>query len=919
MRALAASKNRRRLDELAYRCTPGLLGGSTVYLREFPDGVKSLWKLLDRNYKDRVGREEVQAPHSIVTTALRCLTGGYAFFDPKRGFLVTRDPIDDDTLCDAFTLMSRLAAGDNIDDIDLGNPDRLAERIAGTPQQQRLLADYLRRTESGQPDAEAWVYRSATWDLSRRLTEHAWRVDGLDIHFRPDSEGGLIAWEQPWSNKAGTAYALARCRMVMKTMPNIADPLILVSASASRVKNGMPYARTVLVEQEDPARPIIQVEMAGRARVRTISRMALQTLARLGMDHSVLHGIQNRVEQEYQAEQEALARGAKSWYPPGGDLGRIRPIHGKNYRFPIGRGVGMHFLREFDKHVRAVFGTEATSPQIFFDTQGFKRLDKKADGLFAKPEDVARSLRTMGYDHLRLVCLWYKDENRWRMIKWLGEAYGLDARALDPADGVPFALHEDTVSAVFHKAEVFLTHGPDAGRESGLASATSLKPRPGMLVGVWAETDHDSSHEEEMPEENEQDATEDRQGSAAPGDDEDAKHRGRRTLARLGAVSQFVTDRKPGKRPQEKDEDHQAIFALLDLNRSLGIIDRRVDNVMVDTIGPYEPNGVAHCGVHVRRQSKRRGDNTAKICVTAAVLKPPTGEGEAWTLHGWSYTHRQWQPYHLAQTAFHDLDYPAGKLTEFVDDNQGYKKVARAIDQALADLAHYLCDIPYTITVDAVATRRLWDGLHNNKQGQSGKPGTTWLPGHTLPVRDRPIAVIRLNKDTDELPRPIAVTRLDPEGAVIGEPDNTTTSLYRVETDFGDPLWHLVTVPHQFDGAGAGRLGNTRTRWTADHGSNVEGNRRKNEMRATWYTMTATEVYAIPRTEEIPADALARVTARLCHQSLAWINRTRYPVHLHAAQQMDNDHPQYRRSALAEDRGADDVGEPKIDDSLAEE
>jgi hypothetical protein len=915
---MAASKNRRRLDELAYRCAPGLLDGSAVYLREFPDGVKSLWRLLERNYQDRMGRQEVQAPHSIVTTALRCLTGGYAFFDPGRGFLVTRAPIDDDTLCDAFTLMSRLAAGDDLDDIDLGNPDRLAERIAETPQQQRLLADYLHRNENGQPDAEAWVYRSATWDLARRLTERPWCVDGLEISFRPDSEGGFIAWDQPWSNKAGTAHALARCRMAMKTMPNIADPLILVSASATRVKSGMAYSRTVLVEQEDPKRPIIQVEMAGRARVRTISRMALQTLSRLGMDHSALHGIHERVRQENQAEQEALARGAKSWYPPGGELGRIRPIHSKNYKFPIGRGVGMHFLRELDKHIRAVFGAGAKSPQIFFDTQGFKRLDKNTDGLFAKPEDVARSLRTMGSDHLRLVCLWYKDENRRRMIRWLGEAYGLDARTLDPAEGVPIALHEDTVSVVFHKAETFLTHGPNAGRESDLASITSLKPAPGILVGVWAETDYDSRRDEELPGENEQDAAEDPNDSTAPCDDEDAKYRARRTLAGLGIASQFITDRKPSKRPQKKEEDHQAIFALLDMNRSLGIVDRRIDNVMVDPIGPYKADGIAHCGIHVRRQSRQRGDKAAKICVTAAVLKPPAGDTEAWTLHGWSYTHPQWQPYHLAQTAYHSLDYPAGKLTEFVDDNQGHKKVARAIDQALGDLAHYLGGTPYTVTVDGLATRRLWDGLHNNKQGRSGKPGTTWLPGHTQPVRDRPIAVIRINKDTDEVPRPIAVTRLDPEGTMLGDPDNTTNLLYRVETDFGAPVWHLVTVPHQFDGAGAGRLGDTKTRWTADHGSSVEGERRKNEMRANWYTMTATEIYVIPRTEDIPADALARTTARLCHQSLAWTNRTRYPVQLHAALQMDKDHPQYRRSALGEDQAADDVGEPEIDDSLAE-
>lgn len=91
-------------------------------------------------------------------------------------------------------------------------------------------------------------------------------------------------------------------------------------------------------------------------------------------------------------------------------------------------------------------------------------------------------------------------------------------------------------------------------------------------------------------------------------------------------------------------------------------------------------------------------------------------------------------------------------------DNQGYKKVARTIDQALGDLARYLNGIPYTVTVDGLATRRLWDGLHNNKQGQPGKPGTTWLPGYTLPLGQQPIAISRV-KTTDPAQAAWAIRR----------------------------------------------------------------------------------------------------------------------------------------------------------------
>ncbi len=911
---MAAAKNRRRLDVLAYRCTPRLLDEASVHLRALPDGVRSMWRILERNYRERVERDEVQAPYSVAMNALRCLTGGYVHFDPKRLFLVSSQPIDNDTLRDTFTLFCGLASGMDIDDIDLSSPTALAERIADTPQQQRRLAGCLRRSQSGQSDVEPWVYKSATWELSRSLTAEPWHVDGKKIKLRSDSEGGFIAWNDPWPNKRETAFAFARGRIAMKTMPNIGDPLILLSASATRLKKSMTFARTVLAEQADATRPIVEFEMAGRGRIRSISRMSLQVLGRLGMDQSILHGIQARINAE-RAELDAAE--AENRRPKPLDLrpGRIRPIQSRTYKFPVGRGVGMYFLRELDAHFRKVFGDTAESPNIYVDIRGFKRLDPK-DGLLPKPPDVVRSLATMGFTHLRFVCLWYRDENKLRMIQQLADAYNLDANALDPVEGTPIPLFGDVVSVVFHEVPSFLKHGPNAGRTADLADVSSIPAEPGVLIGVWAETEY-ADGDDEVDEEQEavQVASTVASQSGRPSEREDAKHRARRSLAELGAVSQFIKDRVP-----DASADHPALLAHLDLHRSLGIIDTRIDNVMVDAIGPaYSAGTVAHCGIHVRRQSKRPGERAARICVTAAVLKPPTKPSEAWTLHGWSYTTRQWQPYPQAQAAFHAKDYPTGKLTEeLVDNDQGYKKVAKIIDEAIGELSHYIDRIPYTVTVDGLATRRLWDGLHNKKQGMTGRPGSTWVPGHTLPLKERPIAIIRLNKDHSEVPTPIRVTRLDGNDEVIGGTD-TTRLLYRVEPDFGDPVWLLVTVPFQYDGAGAGRLGDDKTRWTADPGSNVQGELRRNEIKANWYSMNATEIFIMPMCPDVDLSALAKMTARLCHQPLAWTSRTRYPVHLHAANQMDQDHPQYRRSAQGEDREAVEVGEARIDDSLTDE
>ncbi|MEV6227446.1 RNaseH domain-containing protein [Saccharopolyspora shandongensis] len=877
------------LDALAYRATPALLDGACIHLRELSPGAKSLWKMFDRDYKTRMNREEAQAPHSVVTNALRCLTGGYVWFDPDGGVLATLDPIDGDTLRDAFTLMHQRVLGTPIEEIDLNTPTPLAERIADAREDKRALAEWLRRTDHGQPYPPNWLYKTIGWELSRRLSRHLWSVDGLDIQLRCDSTGGLIAWDMPWPNKTGTAHAMARIRLNLKTFPNITDPVVLVSSTASRIKRSMAYARTVLVEQDSLQRPIVEVEMAGRSRVRRINAMSLETLDRLKMGTSVLHAVHERCQHEHPDGTSDNSMGSTT-----PTLGRVRPMHGKNYQFSIGRGVGMHYLRELDRHIRDVFGDTAASPRIYLDGQGFKQ--RKPDDLLAAPQDIVRTVTAMGFDHLRLVCLWSTDENRIRMLDGLRYAYQVHDRDLDLADGAIVPLVGESISAVFHHVPDFLAHGPAAGRTEALAHV-ELADGPHTLVGVWAETDYHAGFDTELSEDDE-DQGSGETANTRPSHEHDAKFQGRRTLAVRGAVSQFMTHRASKKKPRKNapDRDFQAIHSVLDLHRGLGIIDPRIREVIVDELGPYKPTDLAHCGIHVRRQSKQGKDKAAKICITATVLVPPAHDAAPWTLHGWSYTDPVWRPYHAAQLAFHAQDYPTGNMTALDDSYAGNKKVARKIDDALAALSTYLRDAPYTVTVDGLATRRLWDGLHNNKQGENERPGQTWLPGSTIHPAERPAAVIRVNKDMSENLRPISVTVLRDEDT-RPEKKKTTNSLYRMESDFGQDTWILVTVPKQFDGAGAGRLGADKTRWTANHGSSDESNLQKNEMKANWYSMTALEIYPIVLRPGLPPDKLSLMTARLCHQPLAWGSRTRYPVPLHSAAQMDLDHPQYRRTA----------------------
>ncbi|MER8073709.1 RNaseH domain-containing protein [Streptomyces sp. NPDC094034] len=69
----------------------------------------------------------------------------------------------------------------------------------------------------------------------------------------------------------------------------------------------------------------------------------------------------------------------------------------------------------------------------------------------------------------------------------------------------------------------------------------------------------------------------------------------------------------------------------------------------------------------------------------------------------------------------------------------------------------------------------------------------------------------------------------------------------------------------------------------------------ESELNSPWYAMTTRGIALLYTQPGYDQEALAVAVARLCHQALSWCDRTRYPAPLHAALQMDLDHPRYRK------------------------
>lgn len=867
-----------RLNVLAFRFTPDLAG--MVQIRRMSQEFRQAWWAFESAYKAKCGRD-VQPAHSAVALALRGLLGGHVHFDPAKGELVTELDLDEKDVLDAFTLFRAFSLGD---EPDLARPCDLAEIVAATPVAHVHLGDYL---DGGltQPNPPGWVYATAVWAFSRSLAECPWEVDGRAVRLRDDTGGALNAWDDLWhgtvlrpipgskNKQAEPRYSMARVTPRLKTLPNIEHPVMLLEGTATRISPTLRGVSSVLVEQKAAGAPLVRLALDGRI-ARHVNRPAAQTLAALSVDRAVL-------------DLEDFTINAAN-------PGRVRAIVPKSWRFAIGRGVGMHFHRELYRHAHEVFpgirpiGTSVVKGRSPAPRQG---------GIQASA--VADALRVHSYESLTVVCLWAKDVNRRRMLAELGTAFGVDLIGRDPADGALIAISEQIKISVKHAPE-FLDHGLEIDRAALAERIPVLHSVPGHLTVVMCETDSDHSTRVE-PEENEPRTEEEVRAAykrylrqLRQRADEDAKPQVRRQLARLGLVCQFLDQPKPVRKKAKppKYEDYPARAAVIDVLRSAGLSDSRFTHALAGIrIGDHSAANVAHVGIHVRQQNKQARSGNTKLVVTITALIPPSAGESAWTVWAWALRDRaRWEPYAVACAGFHSVALEPGSRSR--DD---LTRLAGIAEHALGTLSDTrLRGVPYVVYVDGFATRGVWPGLFNNRQGTAPDVERPWLPGSSLPLSQRPIATVRVNAESAETPRPVSATtvRIDNDGRREVTESRTTTRLFRIQRDFGNPAFWLSRVPVQYDGASSGRLGEFTTRWGVDEGPAT---------RRTWYSMNTLEFCPIADLPDPALEALAVTAARLCRQTSGWDGQTTYPEPLHLARQLDLDHPEHRADELPDD------------------
>jgi hypothetical protein len=828
------------LNLLGFALGRPLLGTVTTY--RIPEAAEAAWGELLRRYRAATASRGNLPYGSLAAglSAAACTSVNLFPSAQQRSprLMVVRRRLSAEDLHDALAVFEQAILGIPADQAAFSYPSQLADVMAAIEPEETALASHLKWT-GNQPDPPGWLYDAACWEAASRLAEAPWPLEDREIRLRMDTEGNLVVWDNELLWRGGTGehvrFAAARVKLAMKTMPGIRTPLLVVDPSVSWLANRLSGARTAWLAQEDLKAPLLVLRLRGRPGRADVDPATRRVLLIWGK----LRGYPRPLP-----DQPDLT----------GEPGRLRALIPVSVSsFPIGRGLGMHTMRELHSHVARTLGAE---PLIPTRVRGHRFPARRGrphgrDEALLDPQSLPDTIAAAGCRRLRIVVLYATQHSRARMQRLLAYQF---ARPDLAEHGIPedteISLLDDVVSLVVHQAAELLAHGPHGPRAGLIQDIPWLRAREGTRVLALCKTVYDSKRRQQMQREARKNP------ELEDPEHTDAKRVVRQLLARQGVLAQFFVEHPPGTRflgDASSGTDHRANSALADLLRAGGLVDGRMGEALA-----FGPLGIkapyAYVGLHIRQQKTQWPPRSV---VTLAALVP---RGERWSALGYC-----------------SRPHPLGGAT-------GWLPLGRGVEAALAQLRPHLWGLPYVLFVPGEPSRSLWPGLANKNLERipdlSGRiDDRLALPGSSLAVAQRPTGVVRITVGP-EVPRPVEA--LQP---ATGKTKRTTGALYVVATPGPGGVWILSNIPRQFAGGKVhSRAGNDHSRWQA----------QPEEMSRTWHAHTATEIFVLEGTEDPLRFAVA--AARLCDHPIAWDGRTRFPAPLHLAAQMDRDHPEYRQS-----------------------
>ncbi|KEF17062.1 hypothetical protein DF18_31545 [Streptomyces rimosus] len=829
------------LITLAYRVQrqdlDALLGTITAY--PLTEEFEAAWEGLPK-------REGQQRPrYSALATGLVAATGRpvklFGEYDlaeeeqrtGSRMLLLTSDGAFDDRLRIAVRAWEGHIRG--------GKGNAVLAGLLPTPEQARSFADFVTCRAGQVPVMPGWGFRTAGWQVMRKLAAKPLRVDGrAPVVLSMGTDGSLLSWDPDdlIVNRAGTAFSMHRVTARLTTRAGIEDPVLCFDAHLSRISPQGNWAKNVWIDRGEEGAPILRLPIRRRPDKETGEWCSYldPAIAKI-LEACQLSPLD--IPDELPNVPEA-----------------IRPQMAGARFHALGSGPGPRFMLRLHEHiVRTLPSLVPLSYEVDKRIRLARRVTSYAvDGL--PPAAVGPS----GYQRVTLACVYGTPQGRERMLAELAELTG---RSVEPLAGEPATPVNARLDVIARYCPDLLAH--DTVNRASFLDSLELPPGENRLVAAWLETEYHPD---------------------APGPELDAKPHLRRLLGHLGIPTQFLATEPtilPPKvtRNSPETKKHAARAALRDLLRAAGVLDSRLLEAVV---AGGRPNGLTRksllVGIHARRQ-QTGADGTPLVLTMVALYVDPDSLANCQML---VYSDRRLAWVRGGQGV---ADFHADVIgtTRFGRTGKKAELTRDVVEARLGDLLALQPEgTPMVVFVDTQETRTIWPGLQNAQLGVGP------LPADTLRDKGADVAIVRLNTEISEIGRPVTRREKANMPSDPGKPAAPDRKVYQLAD--GDRHCWLFAGRSASIKAKGGDRGALSTRWTLPAGLT-------SQLAVPWHSYTGKEIVVVSPGSWAP-EQLASLTASLCEQALSWDDRTQMPVPLHIATVVDEDHPDYRVSGEEE-------------------